>query len=164
MYENPQAICLNPAQAVPKGSSYRSVGDFKAVNEQSEPVAAPPMILEEQALAFAGAALFMTVDQNQGYWQMTLAANSQELFTFVTHKGLYTPTRMPQGVTNATSYFQGALERTLGDLVRRVCLVYVDGVVICRHLGMKRLGVDGSLLVGSEETGEGWPVCGCSQS
>ena len=54
------------------------------------------MILEEQALAFAGAALFMTGDQNQGYWQMTLAANSQELFTFVTHKVLYTPTRMPQ--------------------------------------------------------------------
>ena len=131
MYENLQAICLNPAQAVPKGSSYRSVGDFKAVNQQSEPVAAPPMLLEEQALAFAGAALFMTVDLNQGYWQMTLAANSQELLAFVMHKGLYTPTRMPQGVTNATSYFQpGALEGTLGDLVRRVCLVYVDGVVI----------------------------------
>ena len=45
-------------------------------------------------------------------------------------KGLYTPTRMSQGVTSATSYFQGTLERTLGDLVRRVCLVYVDAVII----------------------------------
>ena len=35
-----------------------------------------------------------------------------------------------QGVTYATSYFQGMLERTLGDMVRRVCLVYVDGVII----------------------------------
>ena len=130
VYQNPQAICSNPAQAVPKGSSYRSVGDFKAVHQQSEPVAAPPMLLEEQALAFAGAALFMTVDLNQGYRQMTLPVNLQELFTFVTHKSLYTPTRMPQRVTNATSYFQVALERTLGDFVRRVPLVYVDGVVI----------------------------------
>ena len=88
------------------------------------------MLLEEQASAFAGAALFMTVDLNQGYWQMPLAANSQELLTFVTQKGLNTPTRMPQGVTNATSYFQGTLERTLGDLVRRACLVYVDDVII----------------------------------
>ena len=88
------------------------------------------MLLEEQASAFAGAAPFMTVDLNQGYWQMPLAANSQELFTFVTKKGLYTPTRMPQGVTNATSHFQETLERTLGDLVRRVCLVYVDDVII----------------------------------
>ena len=51
------------------------------------------MLLEEQALAFAGAALFMTVDLNQGYWQIPLAANSPELFTFVTQKGLYTHTR-----------------------------------------------------------------------
>ena len=72
----------------------------------------------------------MTVDLDQGYWQMPLGANPQEIFTFVTQKGLYTPTRMPQGVTNATSYFQGTLERTLGDLVRRVYLVYVDDVII----------------------------------
>ena len=62
-YENPQAICSNPAQAVPKGNVYRLVGDFKTVNQQSEPVAALPMRLEEQASAFAGAALFM-VDLN----------------------------------------------------------------------------------------------------
>ena len=30
-------------------------------------MAAPPMLLEEQASPFAGAALFMTVDLNQGY-------------------------------------------------------------------------------------------------
>ena len=88
------------------------------------------MLLEEQTSAFAEAALFMTVDLNQGYWQMPLAANSQELFTFVAQKGIYTPTPMPQGVTNVASYFQGTLERTLGDLVRRVCLVYVNDVII----------------------------------
>ena len=87
------------------------------------------MLLEEHAPAFAGAALFMTVSLDQGYWRMPLIANSQELFTFVTQKDLYAPTRMPQGVTNATSYFQGTLW-TLGELVRRVCLVYVDDVII----------------------------------
>ena len=34
VYENPQAICSNPARAVPKGNGYRLVGDFKAVNQQ----------------------------------------------------------------------------------------------------------------------------------
>ena len=57
VYENPQAICLNPAQAVSKGNGYRLVGDSEAVNQKSEPVAAPPMLLEEQTSAFAGAAL-----------------------------------------------------------------------------------------------------------
>ena len=50
----------------------------RLLNQQSEPVAAPQMLLEEQASAFAGAALFMTVDLNQGYWQMPLAANMEE--------------------------------------------------------------------------------------
>ena len=130
VYENPQAMCSNPAQLVLKGNGYRLVGDFKAVNQQSEPVATPPILLEEQASAFAGAALFITMDLNRGYWQMPLAANSQKLFPFVTQKGLYTPPRMPQEVTNATTYFQGTLERTLGDLVRRVCMVYVDDIII----------------------------------
>ena len=130
VYENPQAIYSNPAQTVSKGNDYRFVCDFKSTNQQTEPVATPPMLLEKQASAFAGAALFMTVDLNQGYWKTSLAANSQKLFTFVTQKVLYMPTRMPQGVTNATSYIQGTLERTLGDLVRRVCLVYVDDVII----------------------------------
>ena len=130
MYENPQGICSNPAQAVLEGNDgYRLIGNFKAANQLSESVAAPPMALEEQAWAFAGAALFITVDLNQDYWQIPLAAISQELFTFVTQKGVYTPTRMPQGVTNASSYFQGTLEWTLGDLVRKICLVYMDDVI-----------------------------------
>ena len=42
---------------------------------------APPILLKEQVSALAGAAQFITVDLNQGYCQMPLAANSQELFT-----------------------------------------------------------------------------------
>ena len=95
VYGNPQAICSNPPQAVPKGNRYRLVGDFKAVNPQSEPVAALSMLLEEHASAFAGAALFMAVDLNQGYWQMPLAANSQELFMYMTQKGIYTDANAP---------------------------------------------------------------------
>ena len=47
VYENPQAIYSNVAQAVPKGNGYSLVGGFKPVNRQSEPVAAPPVLLEE---------------------------------------------------------------------------------------------------------------------
>ena len=37
-------------------------------------------------------------DMLQGYWQMPLAPDSQEIFTIVGPGGLYTPTRVPQGV------------------------------------------------------------------
>ena len=61
---------------------------------------------------------------------MPLTEDSQELFMSVAQQGLNTPARMPQGVTNATSYFQGTLDRVLGALVRTVCLLYVDDVLI----------------------------------
>ena len=86
VYDNLQAICSNPVQAVSKGICYRLVGNFMDVDQQSDWVAAPPMILERQPSVCAGVALSMTVDLNQRYWQMPLAANSQEKVIFVTQK------------------------------------------------------------------------------
>ena len=54
----------------------------------------------------------------------------REYFTFVTGDGLSTPMRLPQGVMNATSYFQGMMMEVLGNLVGRACLIYVDIVKV----------------------------------
>ena len=48
----------------------------------------------------------------------------------MTQEGLFSPTRVPQGVTNATSYYQGVMMEVLGDLVRRACLIYVGDVKV----------------------------------
>ena len=53
----------------------------------------------------AGAVAFRTMDCLQGYGQCSLAEEARKYFTFVTGDGLFTPTRIPQGVMNATSYF-----------------------------------------------------------
>ena len=68
------------------------------------------------------------MDCLQGYWQSPLAEEASEYFTFVTGDGLFTPTRVPQGVMNATSYFQVMMMKVLGNLVGRACLIYVDDV------------------------------------
>ena len=56
---------------------------------------------------------------------MPLAPEAQEVFTIVTPDGLFTPTRVPQGVLNATSYFQGVMTDLLCGLD---CKVWVDDV------------------------------------
>ena len=43
------------------------------------------------------------------------------------------PTRVLQGVMNATSYFQGRMIEVLGDLVGRACFIYVDDVKVIRR-------------------------------
>ena len=61
----------------------------------------------------------------QGYWQCLLAMEAQEIFTIATPGGLYTPTRAPQGILNATSYFQATLTRVPEGLN---CMIWVDDV------------------------------------
>ena len=57
------------------------------------------------------AKFYGSLDLFQGYWQCPLEA--QETFTIAKQGGLYTPTRVPQGILNATPYFQATLIRVL---------------------------------------------------
>ena len=79
----------------------------------------------------AGAVAVCTMDYLQGYWQyLLLAEEAREYFMFMTGDVLSTPTRVPQGVMNATSYFQGMMMEVFRNLVGRTCLIYVDNVKI----------------------------------
>ena len=64
---------------------------------------------EADIVDFFNARFFGKLDLLQGYWQMPLAEEAREIFTITTPLGLFTPTRVPQGVLNATAYFQGVM-------------------------------------------------------
>ena len=132
VYPNPQAICASVAMAFPKGpgKGCHLVAAFSPINGQCELVPGPMRNSEIEGEKCAGAVTFCTMDCLQGYWQCPLAEEAREYFTFVTGDGLFTPTRVPQGVMNATSYFQGMVMEVMGHLVRRACLVYVDDVKV----------------------------------
>ena len=57
-----------------------------------------------------------SLDMLQGYWQLPLAPEAEEIFTIATPEGLFTPTRVPQGILNATSFFQATLTQVLAGL------------------------------------------------
>ena len=130
VYPNPQAICASVAMAFPKGpgKGYHLVADFPPINDQCELMPGPMRNPEIEDEKYAGAVAFCTIDCLQDYWQCPLAEEAREYFTFVTEDGLFTPTRVPQGVMNATSYFQGITMEVLENLVGRACLIYVDDV------------------------------------
>ena len=80
---------------------------------------------QEDMRELLGANCFGKLDLLQGYWQMPLAPEAQEVFTIVTPHGLSTLTRVPQGVLNATSYFQHVMTVFLSGVD---CKVWVDDV------------------------------------
>ena len=71
-----------------------------------------------------GATCFGKLDMRKGL--MALAVEAQEVFTIATLEGLFTPTRVPEDVWNATAYFQGV---TTELLVGLNCKVWVDEIV-----------------------------------
>ena len=74
------------------------------------------------------------MDLLKGYWQMPLAEEAREIFTITTPLGLFTPTRVPQGVLNATiAYFQGVMTELLVGIR---CKIWVDDVFFMPTLKM----------------------------
>ena len=125
VFINVQAVWSSPAMAVPKGDSFRLVSDYKAVNEQVEKSPGVMPNQESDMLDLLSAKFFGKLDLLQGYWQMPLAEEAQEIFTITTPFGMYTPRRVPQGVLNATAYFQGIMAGVLDGLN---CKIWVDDV------------------------------------
>ena len=71
------------------------------------------------------ARFFGMLDILPGYWQMPLAEEAREISTITTPLGLFTPTRVPQGVLNATAYLKGILTELLVGIK---CKIWVDDV------------------------------------
>ena len=73
-----------------------------------------------------GARFFGKLDLLQGYLE-----EAREIFTITTPLGLLTPTRVPQGVQNATAYIQGVMTELLVGIE---CKIWVDDVFfLCQH-------------------------------
>ncbi len=85
-----------------------------------------------QRLGSKRAKYFAVVDLTKGYWQIALAADSQQFAAFTTTTGTYAPTRVWMGLKSAGSYFQEQISQRVlgGDLIYNGCEVYIDDVII----------------------------------
>ncbi|CAN0420185.1 unnamed protein product, partial [Scytosiphon promiscuus] len=99
------AVWASPAMATPRRDTSRLVSDYQAMNSQVEQ--SPGVMTNHKNMGdLPGEKYFGKLDLLQGYWQMPLAPEVQEIFTMATPEELFTPTRAPQGVTTC---FQGVI-------------------------------------------------------
>jgi len=75
-----------------------------------------------------GDTCFATMDLCHGYWQMPLDTDSQECQSFITPDGVFTPTRVLHGQTNATAHFQAAIQKVCLPL-RDKLLQWIDDLL-----------------------------------
>ncbi|KAL5011228.1 hypothetical protein ScPMuIL_011687, partial [Solemya velum] len=67
---------------------------------------------------------------SSGFWQMGLSEKAKEKTAFTTGYGLYHFNVLPFGLCNAPSSFERLMERVLSGLHWKICLIYIDDIII----------------------------------
>ena len=114
-YRNPNSSWCCAALVVPKPGpeKFRFTVDLRPVNKETLPKAWPMPHLDVEMSKLAGSSIYATFDLSSGYWQLELKDSSQECQSFITPDGVFTPTRVLHGTTNAVVHLQSAMQGVL---------------------------------------------------
>jgi hypothetical protein len=130
VYKNPDARWGSAPRIVPKkDGSLRMTVDLRAVNAVTDPRMWPMPHQESEMADLEGSTCFADFDGFRQYWQESMGENSRELLSIVTPSGIYTPTRVLMGATDAVAYTQETMERVMAPLLNRGVKVWLDDVL-----------------------------------
>ena len=114
-----------------KDGTIRFCVDFRKLNSKTVPDAYAIPRVEDSLHLLAGAKYFTKLDLRSGYWQVEIKDEDKNKTAFqVGGLGFYEFNRMPFGLCNAPATFQRLMERCMGELNLRDCLIYLDDVII----------------------------------
>jgi len=113
-----------------KNDKARFCVDYRRLNNITKKDAYPLPRMEHFFDSLEDVQVFTSLDCTAWYWQVPLRMEDQEKTAFTTHCGTYHCLSMPFGLTNAPATFQRALDIILSGLKWRICLVYLDDVII----------------------------------
>jgi len=107
----PIVVAINRATGKP-----RVCYDFGALNAQTLRDPYPIPATADVVQWFAGKPYLASFDMSKGYMQTPVEPDSQPLLAFVCHRGLFEPTRVLFGPTNAPPFFHRAIVQKLAPI------------------------------------------------
>ncbi len=113
-----------------KDGTTRFCVDYRKLNDVTWKDAYPLPRIDDTLDALRGSRYFSTLDLYLGYWQVEMDEQDIDKMAFVTRQGLFRFTVMPFGLCNAPATFERLMERVLKDLNWKVCLIYLDDIIM----------------------------------
>ena len=112
------------------GGKLRLCVDYRYLNENTVKNTYPLPHIDTLLDKLKGHRYFSALDLASGYHQIKLSETAQHKSAFRTPDGLYQRTVMPFGLTNAPSLFQQAMHVVLKGLIGKICLEYLDDIIV----------------------------------
>lgn len=104
--------------------------DYRRLNQVTQKDSYPLSRMDEWIHSLGDATVFCTFDCSTGYWEIPVAEEDIPKTAFVCHRGMYDFLRMPFNLTNAPATFQRAIVFFLSGVKWKLCLVYLDDVIV----------------------------------
>lgn len=131
-----QSPWSSPIWVVPKKADasgrkkWRIVVDYRKINEKTIDDRYPIPNIEDILDKLGKCNYFTTLDLASGFHQIEMDENSIPKTAFNVEHGHYEYLRMPFGLKNAPATFQRVMDHVLRDLQNKICLVYMDDIII----------------------------------
>ena len=114
-----------------KNGKLRVYVDYRMLNQRSVKDAYALPRTEEVFDILHGAKVFSTIDMKSGYHQVEMEEIHKERTVFtVGPLVFYEYCKMPFGLTNSPATYQRLMEECLGDYNMKICIIYLDDIII----------------------------------
>lgn len=126
----------SPIWVVPKKldasgqQKWRLVVDYRKLNEKTIDDRYPMPNITEILDKLGKCQYFSTLDLASGFHQIEVDPKDIQKTAFRVEQGHYEYVRMPFGLKNAPATFQRVMDNVLRELIGKVCLVYMDDIII----------------------------------
>ena len=104
--------------------------DYRLLNLRIIADGYPLPLLWENLQSAAHHKYYITLDLNNGFWNLPLDEKSKPLTAIMTHMGQFEFNVLPFGIKNSPGEFQRAVDTAFSDLYGKGVLTYIDDIVI----------------------------------
>jgi len=113
-----------------KDGSLRFCVNYRKLNSVTRLDAYPLPRIDSCLDALSGAQFFSAFDLRASYHQVPMDMKDADKTTFIVRTGTYRFRRVPFGLCNAGSTFQRVMDLALSGLNFKMCLVYLDDIIV----------------------------------